>query len=602
MPVGTGYNLSFPTPDALPDETVCRIFTLPADRIFLGAFMGALEYLTDPEHWQEVGSVSPEDSAQAIFDAIDAAYTLAEDGVCSAVVPAPYWDEDSGDDADDEAPAVEQPWYGEIVNEGVTWREQVGIWAVTAFIAVTATPAAAIAFLPFANRFVLAFKQHSAGAIVKVLIDGLEMATVDTYAPADGVINVPISLPAPTGLRAFDDDPPVLWVMMTDETNPAVTDPPSMQVIRKRLDATEVTPANLRWDAECDCVQQTPDNGATWVDSPTQDPRSSTIFQVPARGGDNPQCDSATQMQLRIKNMLDAVIVSSNLLQAINAVVAVVSIFFFEVGIVIEAIWAIVGAIFSVGTTTLDAALTDPVYADLLCILNCNIGSDGTVTAEQFANIKSEVDSKLETVAAFAINQALDSIGFVGLTNAGALGEVTGDCSTCECDCPPGLDWCETLVDPAVNYDGGFVTYGVDWSGFGEFSYNAPPGEGARWTPTQCANRGGVERATLLQIQRTLPTGHYTYLRVDWAVVFGTFTTDIRQMQALIDSSAAISTTTDEGDVTIHEADIDVTGTPLLQIVGVLDYINPCVGCTCEGFCRVVRIEVGGLGTKPDFS
>jgi hypothetical protein len=490
MSEGTGYNLSFPTPESLPETTVCRIFTLPADRIFLGAFMGALEYLTDPDHWQAVGSVSAADSAQAVFDAIDAAYTLAEDGVCSAVVPAPYWDESSADDADDEAPAADQPWYGEIVSEGVTWREQVGIWAITAFVAVTATPAAAVAFLPFANRFVLAFKQHSAGAIIKVLIDGLEMATVDTYAPSDGVINVPISLPAPAGLMALDTDPPVMWVMMTDEANPDVVGTPNMQLIRKRLDQAEITPSNLRWNSDCDCVQQTPDNGSTWVDSPGQDPRTSTIFQVPARTGGDPKCDSATQMRDRVKNMLDAIITSSDILQAINSVVAVIAIFFLDFGIIIEAIWGIISAVFAIGTTTLNAALTSDVYDALLCIFYCRIGTDGSVTSDQYDSIVSDVNAQFDTVAAFAITQMLASIGFVGLSNAGALGEVTGDCSACACG------WCFE-VDLTAD-DGGFTaatgSYSAGWNqGFVN-------GAGCSTDATY----------TYLDMARTLPAGTYT--------------------------------------------------------------------------------------------
>lgn len=512
MPEGTGYNLSFPTPDSLPEETVCRIFTLPADVLFLGAFMGALEYLTDPEHWQAVGSVSPEDSAQAIFNAIDAAYTLAEDGVCSAIVPAPYWDEDSGDDADDEAPATDQPWYGELVAEGTTWREQVGIWAISAFVAIAATPAAAIAFLPFANRFVLAFKQHSAGAIIKVLIDGVEMVTADTYAPTDGILNVPISLPAPMGFRALDASPPVLWVVMTDEVNPAVIGPASMQVIRKRLDVTDITPSNLRWNSDCDCVQQTPDMGSTWVDSPTQDPRSSTIFQVPARTGGDPKCDSAQQMHDRVKHMLDAIIASSDILQAINSVVAVIAVFFLDFGIIIEAIWAIVSAIFSVGTTTLNAALTEAVYANFLCILYCNIGTDGTVTAAQFAIIEARINSDIGGVAAFALTQALDSIGFVGLTNAGALGEVTGDCSACECI------WCHT-DDYLVSDGGGTASLGA-WT------------EGVGWQAGML-DGGSGNAYTYIDLATPVPSGTFTVTEVRWTFtrVDGTFDLPITDRQ-----------------------------------------------------------------------
>lgn len=426
--------------------------------------VGVLYTLTLEWNWRQFeGGLDPDVAAAKWQEILDQALDIASvSNSCDYDVPAPYWDDDTADDADDEGTIVEQPWYGEIVNEGVTWREQVGIWAITAFLAIAATPAAAIAFLPFANKFVLAFKQHSIGAIVKVLIDGVEMATVDTYAPTDGIRNVTISLPAPAGFRAFDA-PPVLWVMNTGEANPSVEGTPTMMVIRKRLDQTEVTPANLRWNEDCNCVQQTPDGGATWVDNPSQDPRTSTIFQVPARTGGDPQCDAAQQMHDRVKNMLDAIIASSDILQAINAVVGVVSVFFFEFGIVIEAIWAIVSAVFSIGTTTLNSALTEDQYNLLLCIFYCHINGDGTVTAVQFASIQTQVNAQLNTVAAFAINQALDTIGFVGLTNAGALGEVTGDCSACACGFCFAWDY---LVS-----DGGYSAYfyasvwtgGVGW-------------------------------------------------------------------------------------------------------------------------------------------
>jgi len=452
MTVEPGKNFlgqrGFPTPNSIPETSACRTFRVPADDEWLGLLMAAAMILTEEWAYYQWGELTPSEAAAAWQDIINQTYDGSFVDGCPST-PAPYWQDNSADDADDDAPPDDQPWYGEIVAETNTWQEQVGIWAITAFIALTATPAAAVAFLPFANRFVLAFKQHSVGAIVKVLIDGVELVKVDTYAPTDGVISVPISLPAPSGFRAFDTTP-VMWVMMTDETNPAVTGTPNMQLIRKRLDVTDVTPANIRWNAECDCVQQSPDGGTTWIDSPSQDPRSSTIFQVPARTGDDPRCDSAQQMHDRIKHMLDAIIASSDILQAINSVVAVIAIFFFEVGVVIEAVWAIVSAIFSVGTTTLAAALTEDQYDLLLCILYCHIGGDGTVTADQFATIKTQVSAQLNATAAFAINQALDSIGFVGLTNAGALGEVTGDCSACDCG------WC--FVEDLTVTDGGYET------------------------------------------------------------------------------------------------------------------------------------------------
>lgn len=437
--------VGFPTPVSIPDETTCLLIQVPANTAWWALMVGVLYTLTLEWNWRQFeGGLDPNVAAAKWQEILDQALDIASvSNSCDYDVPAPYWDDDTADDADDEGTIVEQPWYGEIVNEGVTWREQVGIWAITAFLAIAATPGAAIAFLPFANKFVLAFKQHSIGAIVKVLLDGVEMVTVDTYAPTDGIQNVTISLPAPVGLRAFDVDAPVLWVMNTGDANPAVTGTPTMAVIRKRLDQTEVTPSNIRWDATCDCTQQTPDGGDTWVDSPTQDPRYSSIFQLPARTGGDPHCDSAQQMHDRIKNMLDAVITSSNILQAINGVVALVSIFLFEFGIIIEAIWAFVSTIFNIGTTTLDAALTETVYDDLLCILYCEIESDGTVTQGDFDTIYARVNDEIGGVAAIAITNVLLSIGNVGLTNAGALGEVTGDCDSCDC----GWEHCVNLLD-----------------------------------------------------------------------------------------------------------------------------------------------------------
>lgn len=431
---GVGY----PTPLSIPDETTCLLIQVPANDEWWALMVGVLYTLTLEWNWQQFeGGIERDEAAAKWQEILDNALDIASiSNECSLDVPAPYWDDTDAADADDQAAVNDQPWYGEIVNEGVTFEEQIKIWLITGFLAIAATPAAAISFLPFANRFVLAFKQHSLGAKVKVFLEGIEMIAVDTYAPVDGVLNVPVSIPAAAGLMAFDA--PTMWVVMSEEVNPAVIGAPSMQVIRKRLDQTDVTPENLRWNEDCDCVQQTPDNGTTWVDSPSQDPRTSTIFQVPPRTDGDPQCDSAAQMKARVKNMLDAVIASSSILQAINGVVGIVAVFMFDFGIIVEAIWAIVSAIFSIGTTVLDAALTDPVYDALQCIFFCRISTDGSCDQDQYDAILSDVALLIGGVAGDAITLALSSIGTVGLSNAGALGEITGDCSGCECE------WCVT--------------------------------------------------------------------------------------------------------------------------------------------------------------
>lgn len=458
--------IGFPTPNAPPDETGCRVFIIPADEEYFALFMAAALTLTYEWNWFTNGELTTAEAAAAWAEIIEDAYTRAQLGTCLIDVPAPYWDESSADDADDQMPVETQIWYGEIValpsfvtlDAELTFLDNLGIWLIAGFIAYAGQPGAAIAFVPLARKFVLAFKQHSLGGVVSVLVDFIHLADIDTYGVEDGVVNAIISIPD-------DGMGHTLYVEMSEDHNPAVTDPPNVQIIRKRLDETEVTPENLRWNVDCDCVQQTPDGGTTWVDSPTQDPRRSTIFQVPARSGGDAQCDSAQQMHDRVKHMLDAIIASSDVLQAINSFVAVVAVFFFEVGWVIEAIWAVVSFIFSIGTTTLAAALTDDQYALLLCILYCNIASDGTCSEAQFEEIQIEVTAGLNATAALAINSALSSIGWVGLTNAGALGEVTGDCTACTCLWCHGWNFKTASGSEFWTPDSGFGTWavGVGW-------------------------------------------------------------------------------------------------------------------------------------------
>jgi len=433
---GVGY----PTPVSIPDDTTCLMIQVPASDEWWGLMVGVLYTLTLEWNWQQYEGGLDRDVAaaawQVMFDqAIDIAAVSNE---CSLTVPAPYWDDTNGDDADDEEPINDQEWYGELDVDGITWKERVGIWAITAFVAIAATPAAAIAFLPIANRFALAFHQHDLGGIVRVLIDGVEMATVDTYAPTDGVISVPIALSPSMGL--LEDVPPQMLIVMSEDVNPAVDGTPNIQVIRQRLAPDQVTPKNLRYDTECDCVQQTPDDGTTWIDTPQADPRHGDGFRLPARTSTDPQCDAAANMTVHIQATFDAIIGSSSALQAANAVFGVFSLFFFEFGIVIDAILAVVSAIFAVGTSTLEGALTSDVYDQLLCIIFCNINLDGTVTADQYDAIYNQVDTApapMAGTAASVIKLLLSTWGEVELSNAGARGEEVGDCSACT-DC----QWC----------------------------------------------------------------------------------------------------------------------------------------------------------------
>ena len=111
--------------------------------------------------------------------------------------PAPYWDDDA--DVDDDAPADEQTWYGEVTNptapaDELTFVENVVIWTFTGFIALVLSPAlpagvaAGLAFRTLATRFTLAFRRGDIIEQIRIVIDAKDYGTVDTSTVAEGEI------------------------------------------------------------------------------------------------------------------------------------------------------------------------------------------------------------------------------------------------------------------------------------------------------------------------------------------------------------------------------------------------------------------------------
>lgn len=61
----------FATPETLPTGTTCRSLFIPDDPMLIGAVTGALKALIDADNWEHVGSVTPEDAADAMVDMFD---------------------------------------------------------------------------------------------------------------------------------------------------------------------------------------------------------------------------------------------------------------------------------------------------------------------------------------------------------------------------------------------------------------------------------------------------------------------------------------------------------------------------------------------------
>jgi len=208
-----------------------------------------------------------------------------------------------------------------------------------------------------------------------------------------------------------------------------------MEIVRKQLSSNEIQPVGTRWNGATDTVQQTPDDGTTWNDAPQLDPRRDPAYQLPPRGGSDPKCDAAANMLAKLKTMVLIFESEIAVFQAATALLAIILVFLPGVGIVVDALLAIADLLVTLGASAISTAFTDEQWDLILCILDCEISDDGTVNENQFNAIISDIFNQCDTVVYDVMYTLLPGLGWVGLTNAGATGEETGDCSAC--DCPP---------------------------------------------------------------------------------------------------------------------------------------------------------------------
>jgi hypothetical protein len=209
-----------------------------------------------------------------------------------------------------------------------------------------------------------------------------------------------------------------------------------MEIIRGRLSAKDYGNPSLRYVSETDEVQFTPDNGTTWVDAPSADPRHSDIYRYPPLATVDPPCDAAADMVKWLKDFIDqATTFLGDGATAFTLLNFALGLFaeVFPPDLFIVAISELCSTLFGAGAAALLAAFTSDQWDLLLCIFMCNIEADGSVTASDLAAITSEITVNLNTTAALILNFILFIQGEVGLSNAGTLGGEAGDCSDCEC-------------------------------------------------------------------------------------------------------------------------------------------------------------------------
>jgi len=195
----------FPTPNVTPETSACRTFRVPASDDWLGLLMASVLVLTKEYNYYDWGVVTPEEAAQAWNDIIMQSY---EDSLTSSCdlpsYPTPFWDEDS--DVDDAAAADVQAWYGRVTdldNPTTTFIEDAAIYSFAGFLAIAATPAAAILFTTIAPSFVVAIRRGDLGEIIRLYLDGEQATEVDTSGYAEGDV-IPVTLAGDPDLSTHD--------------------------------------------------------------------------------------------------------------------------------------------------------------------------------------------------------------------------------------------------------------------------------------------------------------------------------------------------------------------------------------------------------------
>lgn len=473
----------FPTPNAAADTPSYLLF-LFEDDTWAQWVLGALKDMCFEYNWYKSGDLETWEASEAFRLIIQQApYNLTP-----ADVPAPWWDEDSADDADDEMPKDAQPWYGQIViiDDNLTFVENAFIWAVAGFIAYAGLPGAALSFVPIARKFVVTVKGNPLGGIIRFFADAVAIGEVDTYSPTDTAMEVQLMLPESMGMGLLAEDAPVFWAELLPD-NPHDLESVSATIVRSRLSENDFSPVSLRYNPDTDTVQYTPDGGTTWVDDPADDPRVGAKFIKPLKTGIDIRCRSSASMVKWLRNFIEY---ETGVLTAGAEITAVANagLALFDIlapwAILINLIIDVAGTIFGIGAGALSAAFDEDTYDLLLCIFYCNIENDGAVTDDEFAQIQTDIADQLNTTAALVMALILDAQGRVGLQNAGTLYEVEdADCGACECA------WCYTFDFELT--DGGFTsppiggfTYGHWVSGNGWVSDAPSAGEALYLTLT----------------------------------------------------------------------------------------------------------------------
>jgi len=351
------------------------------------------------------------------------------------------------------------------MSDELDFVESSAIWTLAGLLAISTTPLAAIAFLTVAPKFVIAMRTGDLGGIIHIYVDGIEAAVVDTHNDTAGVIET---------ILVGDPDTDTHQIYVQKDNDPDTI----IEVIRKELSEEEVTPSNIRYNDASDTVQQTSDGGTTWNDAPGLDARHADSFRTPPNETGAPQCNSCANMVAYLQSLVALDVANAEMIGLAAGFVAILLPEIPVIGWIIDAVILAAETLIALGASAIASAFTSDVYDALLCTFVAHTDSDGQMSDAQNVAFINEVFAAYSSTVYDVVVAHNLTLGAVGWSNAGALGEITdADCSTC-------VSWCITV--DLTSFDGGFTIDQLSAQNAGVWT------DGVGWQQTQVIVAVGI--------------------------------------------------------------------------------------------------------------
>lgn len=224
----------------LVDPDVDPLVTVRFNAAYLPFILGSLKQLAQPVTWDTVDPSALELIQKRVALLIGQFAEASEDN------EPPFWTDE--EDADG---LPESPWYDKLAD-----------WIIEGFLAISGFPQAAIVYSTSVPKIRMAFKTGNFGALVRVLLNNLEMYTGDTYAPIDGLLGQTLDLEGFAAAHSLGAPP---WQLKVIHNGSGPNIPSGhtayLNVVRKRL--TDEMPIQFRQASPC-LVEYSEDGGSTW--------------------------------------------------------------------------------------------------------------------------------------------------------------------------------------------------------------------------------------------------------------------------------------------------------------------------------------------------